>query len=219
MAHFEDVPGVPVDREIASFPVRRLRRRATARERDTLLEVLIADERRARPHAEEAWIARKAHERLSEIEQRDPRMLDALAEIAPTSSLSKVDDVDEWVQLAAQQALPPCSRVARSVARTPGRKGPLPDLRAAYACMWMMAARRGSSTACQAFSDLQNPRAAWAFGLPPLPRDRSTRYRHLHRLAGRANQIGHSPQIALGLTVSGAGSPRRSPSLRRRWIS
>jgi hypothetical protein len=201
MSHFEDVPGVPVDREIASFPVRRLRRRATARERDTLLEVLIADERKARPHADEASSARKARERLLEIEQRDPRLLEALAEIAPTSSLAKVDDFDEWVQLAAEQALPPCSHVACSVARTPGRNGPLPDLRAAYACMWMMAARRGSSTACQAFSDLQNPRVAWAFGLPTLPRDRSTGYRHLHRLAGRANQIGHSPQIVLGANI------------------
>jgi hypothetical protein len=202
MSHFEEVPGVPVDREIASFPVRRLRRRATARERDALLEVLIADERKKRPHADEAWIARKARERLAELEQRDPRLLEALERIAPTSSLPRLDDVDEWVQLAAQQALPPCSQVACKVAQTPGRKGPAPDLTGAFACMVMMAARRGSSTACQAFSELQNPRAAWALGLPTLPRDRSTRYRHLHRLAGRASHAGHSPQILLAANIA-----------------
>jgi hypothetical protein len=177
--------------------------RASPEEEARTLAWLLHRERTAHPRVPEAELRRRAELQLRELQKRDPALLRALRDYAPSSAAPR-GQININVELAAALSLPPVQALLRNMALTPSQRGPVTDLSGSVATLVYSAAIGGSAFATRVFDSLAGHTALqWAFRYPVLAAREKQRYKNLKTVTGRPGQArGHDPSPILAANIA-----------------
>ena len=178
---------------------RRLRQRASKREKDLLHAALVATARKEHPEFTETQVQRWADKELARLNKREKSVVALFKAMAMSSTAPDRKHINVHVEIAATLAQPHVGEMLRILASTPCGTGPVPDLSTAVAVVVDQALRPSRCDIRNTYQDMENGQVSrrWSVNLTTATPSESALYRQIETVTGSFAQRkpGHDPTI------------------------